>query len=126
MFEATPSHTEWADALRRAASDLAQGRVREAEVILETPQDIIKGNADGPLAVPGKPDESYLFQVSSHLEEPEMPPLKNKVSANPLNPQQLGLIKLWIQQGVKGEVRNAIPINWHPIQTTINNPIGSM
>ena len=35
MSEPTPSHTEWADALRRAASDLAQGRVRDAEVILK-------------------------------------------------------------------------------------------
>ena len=95
----------------------------KAEVVLETPQDILKGNDDGPLAVPGKPDESYLFQVSAHLEEPEMPPLKNKVSAKSLTPRELGLLKLWIQQGVKGELRNAKPIDWQPILTSINNPI---
>ena len=95
----------------------------KAAIVLETPQDILKGNDDGPLAIPGKPDESYLFLVSAHLEEPEMPPVKNKVSAKPLTPRELGLMKLWIQQGVKGEVRNAQPIEWHPIATTVNNPI---
>ena len=95
----------------------------KADVVLETPQDILKGNDDGPLAVPGKPEESYLFQVSAHLEEPEMPPLKNKVSAKSLTPRELGLLKLWIQQGVKGELRNAKPIDWQPILTSINNPI---
>ena len=32
-------------------------------------------------------------------------------------------MKLWIQQGVKGEVRKAKPIEWHPIATAVNNPI---
>ena len=95
----------------------------KADIVLETPQDILTGNDDGPLAVPGKPEESYLFLVSAHLEEPEMPPIKNKVSAKPLTPKELGLMKLWIQQGVKGEVRKAKPIDWHPIATAVNNPI---
>ena len=95
----------------------------KADIVLETPQDILTGNDDGPLAVPGKPEESYLFLVSAHLEEPEMPPVKNKVSAKPLTPKELGLMKLWIQQGVKGEVRKAKPIEWHPIATAVNNPI---
>ena len=71
----------------------------KAEIILETPQDMLKGNDDGAIVVPGKPNESYLFQVSAHIEEPEMPPLKNKVSAKPLSPKELGLLKLWIEQG---------------------------
>ncbi len=95
----------------------------KAEIILETPQDMLKGNDDGPIVVPGKPNESYLFQVSVHTEEPEMPPLKNKVSAKPLSPKELGLLKLWIEQGAKGEVDNVIPINWHAIATGIQNPI---
>ena len=75
------------------------------------------------MAVPGKPEESYLFLVSAHLEELEMPPVKNKVSAKPLTPKELDSMKLWIQQGVKGEVRKAKPIDWHPIATAANNPI---
>ena len=36
-----------------------------------------------------------------------MPPPDNDVKAKPLTPQELGLIKLWIDQGAKGEVKAA-------------------
>ena len=61
----------------------------KADIVLETPQDILTGNDDGPLAVPGKPEESYLFLVSAHLEEPEMPPVKTKYPQNPLPKKSL-------------------------------------
>ena len=36
-----------------------------------------------------------------------MPPPDNDVKAKPLTPEELGLIKLWIDQGAKGEVKSA-------------------
>ena len=36
----------------------------KADIVLETPQDILTGNDDGPLSMPSKP-ESYLFLVSA-------------------------------------------------------------
>ena len=70
----------------------------KADLILETPQDI----ADADAVVPGRPDESILFTSAAHSEDPAMPPPENKSSAKALNPQQLGLLKLWIHQGAKG------------------------
>ena len=70
--------------------------------MLETPEAIRKGGESGPAVVPGKGMESLLLQVSARLEKPFMPPKNNKVGANPLTPQELGLLKLWIDQGAKG------------------------
>ena len=69
----------------------------KADLILETPKDI----ADADAVVPGKPNESILFTSAAQSEDPAMPPPENKSSAKALNPQQLGLLKLWIQQGAK-------------------------
>ncbi|MGE4550294.1 MAG: c-type cytochrome domain-containing protein, partial [Opitutales bacterium] len=88
----------------------------KGEVILETPGDIRKGNDDGPLVEIGKPQDSFLFQIAAHLEEPDMPPAKNKVGAKNLRPEELGLLKLWIAQGAKGEMRAAEPLAWQSYQ----------
>ena len=88
----------------------------KGDVVLETPADIRKGNDDGPYVEPGKAAESFLFQVAAHTEEPEMPPAKNKVGAKNLRPEELGLLKLWIDQGAKGEMRAAAPVAWQAYQ----------
>jgi len=80
---------------------------------LETPQLILKGGDSGPAVAPGKSAESLLFKAAAHLD-PEliMPPKDNKANAGDLSPDQLALLKLWIDQGAKGEVRAAMPVNW--------------
>ena len=80
---------------------------------LETPQLITKGGDTGSAVAPGKSAESLLFKAASHLD-PEliMPPKDNKANAPNLAPDQLALVKLWIEQGAKGEVRAATPVNW--------------
>lgn len=80
---------------------------------LETPQLITKGGDSGPSSVAGKSAESLLFKAAAHFD-PEliMPPKANKANAADLTPDQLALVKLWIEQGAKGEVRAAAPINW--------------
>ena len=88
----------------------------KADVILETPQDIAKSD----IVVPGKPMESLLFQSAAHMEDPAMPPKENKVSAKSLSANQLGLLKLWITQGAKGEVRGARIVEWQPLPTGLN------
>src|SRR3954464_1318561 len=81
----------------------------KADLVLETPQTIRKGGESGPAVVPGKSAESLLLQMASHQKRPLMPPKENKVAASDLKPEELGLIKLWIDQGAKGEVRANIP-----------------
>ncbi|MBI4664429.1 MAG: hypothetical protein HY735_37010 [Verrucomicrobia bacterium] len=87
----------------------------KAELILETPQTILKGGESGPAVVPGRSAESLLLKAAAHQTETVMPPRDNKVNASDLTPEQLGLIKLWIDQGAKGEVRTAAPVAWKPL-----------
>jgi WD40 repeat protein len=85
----------------------------KADLILESPQDMIKGGESGPAIVPGKGAESFLFTTAAHLEEPTMPPANNKSKAENLTPDQLALLKLWIDQGAKGDaVSTAAPESW--------------
>ena len=80
---------------------------------LETPQLITKGGDTGPAVAPGKSAESLLFKAASHLD-PEliMPPKDNKANAPNFSPDQLALLRLWIEQGARGEVRAATAVNW--------------
>ena len=93
----------------------------KADLILETPQTIKEADA----VVPGKPMESILFQLAAHLDDPPMPPPENKASAKSLNPQQLGLLKLWIAEGAKGIVKATRVVNWQPLPEGLN-PIYSV
>lgn len=93
----------------------------ESELVLETPQTILKGGASGPSVVAGKSAESLLLQVGAHTSEPFMPPADNKVGAKSFTPDELGLIKLWIDQGATGEVRGgADKISWQPLPPGVN------
>ena len=74
----------------------------EADLVLETPQSIVKGGASGPAVVPGESGKSRLLLMAAHRRKPAMPPADNKVGAKQLTSDQLGLIRLWIDQGAKG------------------------
>ncbi len=87
----------------------------KADLMLESPQLMLKGGENGPAIVPGKGAESLLFKTAAHLEEPPMPPRSNKVSAVELKPQELGLLKLWIDQGAKGAAHREREIVWEPL-----------
>ena len=76
----------------------------KAKLNLESPEAILKGSSSGEVVVPGKPMESLLLIASAHMdEELVMPPEGNKSNAVDLTPEQLGLLKLWIAEGAKGE-----------------------
>jgi WD40 repeat protein len=80
---------------------------------LETPQLMLKGGDTGPAVVPGKSAESLVFKAAANLDpELTMPPKDNKANASNLAAEQLALLKLWIDQGAKGDVRTATPVNW--------------
>jgi WD40 repeat protein len=96
---------------------------KEGELVLETPADMLKGGENGPAVVPGKGADSLLIKAAAHLKKPMMPPKKNKVEAKPLTPRELGLLKLWIDQGAKVSTVVTLdapswqptPANWNPI-----------
>ncbi|MEQ8785054.1 MAG: c-type cytochrome domain-containing protein [Pirellulaceae bacterium] len=93
-------------------------------LVLESPAAMISGGDSGASIEPGDGDSSYLLMVASHAEDPIMPPAGNKVAAKPLTSQELGLLKLWIDQGAKsGGLSTLIsPERWHPLPAG-NHPI---
>jgi len=92
----------------------------KADLILETPEDILKGGESGKVVVPKKSGESLLLKIASHQVKPMMPPKNNKVQASDLTSEELGLIKLWIDQGATGEVHGTGPIVWQPLPEGLN------
>lgn len=93
----------------------------EGNLVAETPQTILEGGLEGPAVVPGDAEKSLLFQVAAHRVKPKMPPKKNKVGAEPLTPEELGLLKLWIDQGAKGEVsRKSEPVEYQVLAPRVN------
>ncbi len=92
----------------------------ENRLILETPQSILKGGESGPAVAPKHAIESLLLIAAAHLDDPTMPPANNTVKARNLTPNELGLIKLWIDQGATGQVARATPqIQWQRLAPTI-------
>ena len=97
----------------------------ESDLVLESPELILKGGVEGPATVAGNPEESLLFRLASHRDEPIMPPEDNDVSAKNLSPDELGLLALWIKQGATGELRAQRDIQWQSVAGRLN-PIYSV
>lgn len=87
----------------------------ESGLSLETPGTILKGGDSGPGAVAGKGAESLVLTRASIADDEQMPPAGNKVGANRLTSNELGLLKLWIDQGATGTVSKGEQINWQPL-----------
>lgn len=83
---------------------------------LETPALMLKGGDSGAALVPGKGGESLLMQAAAHLDDDlAMPPRDNKAKAKNLTPEQLGLLKLWIDQGAKASAKSDRTLAWQPL-----------
>ena len=74
----------------------------ESKLNLEEVSTMLKGGKRGPAIVPGRGAESLLIKTASRQLEPYMPPPEKK-DYEPLTPEELGLIKLWIDQGAKDD-----------------------
>ncbi len=83
---------------------------------LETPELMLKGGENGPAIVPSHARDSLALQAAAHLDaDLAMPPRDNKAKARDLTPEQLGLFKLWIDQGAKVSPKTERPIAWQPL-----------
>ena len=93
----------------------------ESSLVLETPQSILKGGDSGPAVVAKMSGESLLLKAAAHIGETVMPPADNNVGAVALSSDQLGLLKLWIDQGATGEVgQQAGPMKWQSLPSGMN------
>jgi hypothetical protein len=73
------------------------GNVKEGKLDLSSYDTMMRGGKRGPAVVPNKSAESPLVKLASKDIRPFMPPK----SEEPLTPNELALLKLWIDQGAK-------------------------
>jgi hypothetical protein len=75
----------------------------KAHLRLDTLEGALKGSEDGKVVLPGNSAKSKLVINVAHLgaEDVYMPPPNNKMKIPPLTPEQIGLIRAWIDQGAK-------------------------
>jgi WD40 repeat protein len=64
---------------------------------ISTYENLIKGGKRGSPLLPGKSDKSTLYTMLTREGKPFMPPR----SEDPVTPEELALIKLWIEEGAK-------------------------
>ena len=90
---------------------------KQGNLVLESPQGMLKGGDTGPVAIPGRGAESLIVQLASHQDGPVMPPEDNDVAASNLTPTELGILQLWIDQGAKGSggIDSLSPKQWQPL-----------
>lgn len=96
------------------------GTKAENGLVMESPQSMIKGGDSGPAIVPKKSAASLIFKLAAHLDDPVMPPRDNKVNAANLTPDELGLLKAWIDQGAEGQAIIAAPLVWQPLPSAVS------
>ena len=79
-------------------SEKQKGKLR-----LDSLPDALKGGEDGKVILPGDSAGSILVHNVAHVgdEDEYMPPPDNKDRIPPLTPEQIGLIRAWIDQGAK-------------------------
>ena len=94
----------------------------EAGLVLETPATMLEGGDSGPAVVANDGAESLLLGRATGAVDSIMPPDDNDVSAHPLTPEELGLIKLWIEQGAAGGDSSATSkLQWQPLPPGLNS-----
>jgi WD40 repeat protein len=106
--------------LKRNCLACHHAKETEGGLNLESHEAMLKGGDSGAAVVAKDVANSLILTRASGSEEPLMPPEDNTVGAKPLTPQQLGLLKLWIEQGAPGgEVEVQAPIAWQPIPESV-------
>ncbi|HWE40468.1 MAG TPA: c-type cytochrome domain-containing protein, partial [Isosphaeraceae bacterium] len=91
-----------ADVLDAKCAGCHGSALAENKLNLETVAGMLKGGKRGPALMPGKADESLLFKMAAHRVAPAMPPEKKK-DLPPLTPEELGLLKQWIDGGARDD-----------------------
>jgi WD40 repeat protein len=103
------------------------GANKESQFDISTPELLMKGGKRGRPIVPGKSAESLLVLLAGKTKKPFMPPKDEE----PLTPQELALLKLWIDQGAKMAtivrekpkiVVASLPASVHPVRAIAFRP----
>ena len=96
--------------------------IAESKLVLEDVPAILKGGKRGPAVVAKDPDKSLIYRAAARAIDPVMPPLPNKVSAAALTPQELGLLRKWIEEGaVQGMGTGTTVVPWQSVPTNLSS-----
>jgi uncharacterized membrane protein len=89
--------------LEKSCTKCHSGEKAKAKLHLDSLEGAIKGGKEGPDIIVGNSGKSPLVYAVAHIgdEDDFMPPPKNKANIAPLTPEQIGLIRAWIDQGAK-------------------------
>jgi hypothetical protein len=71
-----------------------------AKLSLDTLEGVLKGDRDGKVVIAGDSAKSDLVLSVAHIGDPDTFMPKGR-GAKPLTPEQIGLIRAWIDQGAK-------------------------
>jgi hypothetical protein len=97
------------------------GAVKEGQLDMASYETLIKGGKHGKPISPGRSGDSLLIQLGGKTRRPFMPPK----SEEPLTPEELALLKMWVDQGAKPPkgarertrtVLTALPMGVHPVR----------
>ena len=89
---------EIADLLEDKCTGCHGSVLAEKGLDLESVAGMLKGGKRGQALVRGKADESLMFTMAAHRMRPVMPPL-DKPANKPMTSLELGLLRLWINEG---------------------------
>jgi hypothetical protein len=76
----------------------------KARLHMDTLEGVLKGTKEGKIVMPGDSTNSFIVKVVAHATSDHdswMPPPDNRAGIKPLTPEQIGLIRAWIDQGAK-------------------------
>jgi WD40 repeat protein len=103
------------------------GSVTEGQFDMSTYESLMKGGKRGKPILPSHASESLLVKSAGRTQKPLMPPR----SEEPLTPQELALIKLWIDQGARPPtmrrekqkvIITGLPAAVHPVRALAISP----
>src|SRR5262249_41625878 len=73
------------------------GKELKGKLDLDTYESLVKGGQRGPAVIPGKGNDSLIYKLMHREMKPYMPPK----GEGQITPDELALVKLWIDQGAK-------------------------
>jgi WD40 repeat protein len=103
------------------------GSVTKGKFDLSRYEFLLKGGKRGKAILPGKSADSLLVKLAGRTQKPFMPPKGEE----PLTPEELALVKAWIDQGAKGSGTmrtqatvslGGLPSRVHPVRAVAISP----
>jgi len=111
--------------LRKHCGNCHNADDAKSDLNLMNYQALVAGGSSGVAIAPGSPDQSRLYRLVSHQEEPSMPPKRPKLAD-----EDLALIAKWIERGAPDTAVSAALISsrkteMEPSVVATDKPVGA-